>query len=200
MIGGLFLAFFICCAKLPSLEAEFQRPKPLAAQKTVFSDTKKGKRLEEGWTMQIRARTRTGCAKACNRHPKCRSFTFCGRMVCKIHEQDIFSTDKNETILQNVDECFYTGMEKDEYPLCKQQGLYVDIKSDSGSGYCDIKNKRVDMEWGDWRGVDIFEDTAWDFQQGETRSVIIAAAHGGIISGDAAKVRISIFSGKLFTL
>ena len=153
-----------------------------ATQVTVFEDIRKRQKLHSKPIRTLPRRSQNGCSMECNRHPKCRSFSFCGRSTCVLLNDDLYSTEDAQSILLNDSSCKYVGMNKVEMPECKDGETAINIQDDFYKGHCDIKSKRVDREWTEWEHTDDrIEDGLNDYKKFKifTREIKIHEAHGG---------------------
>ena len=162
-----------------------------AAGSGVFENTVKGKRVNGFRIKTRRIRSRSSCASICNRTPNCLSINFCGRETCELSEEDIFSTADGDAILANDERCTYVGMHRHDIPLCREEESFVDIKDDTRTGKCNIKGKRVDLQWGEWGESIVTNDSSVKFIRVQRRAPEVEAAHGGIASGKDEKVSCS---------
>ena len=151
-------------------------------------DVKRGKRLVESRITRGKKSIHY-CALACNKHPSCLSFNFCGRRTCELNKEDIFSTTNGNQNLKDDASCRYVGMAKLDHPMCKERGEDKDIQDDIHEGTCAINGKRVDAEWGEWK-VDktpsVDTNTVW--KQFEKRGFLLDPAHGGRTDGESQRV------------
>ena len=155
---------------------------PKARKVSSFGFHAEGKKLLSPNSKSITVEHQNQCAMTCNRSPVCRSFNFCGRTLCDLHTDDVYSTEMGEAILQEDSNCIYVSMEKDESPVCQEGGRVVDIRSDVMFKFCRIKDKRVDKEWGEWESEVL--DTGEDYKEFKMRVVTVEAAHGGHVGSE----------------
>ena len=151
-------------------------------QSSVYEDMWKNKQFSEIMAREI-INSQNGCAMSCNRNPKCRSFTFCGRVTCFLHKDDVFSTEEGENSLSSIWGCRYFGMKRKEQPTCKEGESFINIQEDNHKGYCQISSKRVDRgEWTNWEQTgNRVENSSNEFKNFDifTRQSISLDAHGG---------------------
>ena len=182
------IGIFIVCVSF-TLLAETAAGNSNTFRSTAFEDPINEKRLDAGKVIGTRQESsRTKCALACSKNDDCLSFAFCGENSCELYNEDIFSTEYGENIIEEDLSCKYFGMKKKSKPICQQDGLFADIQSDDGnSEFCPISGKRVDTEWGQWGG----EETVYnppDWKLVNRREIVIEAAHGGLLDlGDSER-------------
>ena len=156
---------------------------------TAFEDPINEKRLDVGKAIGTRQESsRTKCALACSKNDDCLSFGFCGENSCELYNEDIFSTEYGENILEEDLSCKYFGMKTESKPICQQDGVFADIQSDDGnSEFCPISGKRVDTVWGQWGGEEtVYHPPDWKILN--RRESVIEAAHGGLLDlGDSER-------------
>ena len=182
------IGIFIVCVSL-TLLAETAAGNSNTFRSTAFEDPINEKRLDAGKVIGTRQESsRTKCALACSKNDDCLSFAFCGENSCEFYNEDIFSTEYGENILEEDLSCKYFGMKKKSKPICQQDGLFADIQNDDGnSEFCPINGKLVDTEWGQWGG----EETVYnppDWKLVNRREIVIEAAHGALLDlGDSER-------------
>ena len=156
---------------------------------TAFEDPINGKRLDAGKVIETRQEaSSTKCALACSKNDDCLSFGFCGETSCELYNEDIFSTEHGENILEEDANCKYSGMKKESKPICQQDGVFADIQGDDGkSEFCLISGKRVDTVWGQWGGEETKYDPP-DWKLVNRRETVTEAAHEGLLDlGDSER-------------
>ena len=118
---------------------------------TAFEETREQKRLISSALDLKTNTTRQKCALACNNAATCRSFNYCETRICELHEEDIYSTQNGEGILQDDPNCKYFGMKRNFAPKCFNDGSQIDIRNTFSQikkrRACHIHKKRVDREW-----------------------------------------------------
>ena len=165
-----------------TLVAKTANGNPSIFRSTAFEDPINEKRLDAGKVIETRQEaSSTKCGLACSKNDDCLSFGFCGETSCELYNEDIFSTEHLENILEEDANCNYFGMKKESKPICQQDGVFADIHSDDGnSEFCLISGKRVDTVWGQWGGKEtVYEPPDWKLVN--RRKTVIEAAHGGIL-------------------
>ena len=71
--------------------------------------------------------------------------------------------------------------EESQFPFCQSRRGTVSIRDDNARGPCEIKLKRVDKRWSDWKMENIGTDS--DYKIIKSREMVLEAAHGGIAEG-----------------
>ena len=166
-----------------------ERTKPKSVHSSAFEDVRIGKRVSGSGTLLEGSERKTKCSAACSKKEDCLSFTFCGNRTCYLNNQDVFSTGSGAGILEDDEMCIYFGMKRESVPICHDNGVFADIRSDHSSGACKITQKRVDHEWGDWKDDDFETEKEW--KKIRRRVLITQAAHGGV-DGDLDSEEITL--------
>ena len=161
-----------------TLVAETATGDPNTFRSTAFEDPINGKRLDAGKVIETRQEaSRTKCALACSKNDDCLSFGFCGETSCELYNEDIFSTELGENILEEDANCKYFGMKKESKPVCQQDGVFADIQKNDNDERCQIAGKRVDEGWGPWVNTKIDDGVQWKITN--HRDISVHVAHGG---------------------
>ena len=138
---------------------------------------RRGKKIVDGLLNELEVTAITKCGVACSRDELCRSFNLCDDTRCQLSYEDVFSTQKADTILETGQNCIYVGMRKHASPKCRENGIFADIQEEISSN-CKINSKRVDREWGPWETEKI--DNIDEWKVSSTRSMLVDASHGGV--------------------
>ena len=152
--------------------------KPRKVQSTAFEEIAAGKKLVSDWLETFLVVSESKCALACSMNIFCRSFNFCGPETCELNSQDLYSTNQTNTLFSDVPNCKYYGMKKEALPICKENDRFSDIQEERSNGVCNIKNKRVDVDWSSWTSR-TETDTSTELKIVEFRSITLGPAHGG---------------------
>ena len=182
LVSISFMMFFVDA--IPKLKLQ-------AAGSGAYENTLKAKRVTDFRIQTRRIRSQSGCVSICNRTPNCLSINFCGREMCELSAEDIFSTADGDTILVKDERCTYVGMHRHDTPLCREGESFVDIEDDTRTGKCNIKGKRVDLQWGEWEENIVTKDSSVEFIKVQRRTPEVEAALGGIASGKNEEVSCS---------
>ena len=182
-----FQWFFCCLSFVDSSLA--MGTKSVRVRSGPFQDAKEGKVLVNNSMIlfETKTRSRNLCALYCIVQPKCRAFIFCVTRSCKLLSQDVFSTEQFEWILEDDENCWYFGMNKNELPNCKEGVRNVSIAVDSPPGLCAINAKRIDRVWSDWARQKVI-DNATDLKESDVRDIVIDSAHGGVGESESERV------------
>ena len=183
---------FFLCLMISSVPKQVvgERTKPKSVHSSAFEDVRIGKRVSGSGTLLEGSERKTKCSAACSKKEDCLSFTFCGNRTCYLNNQDVFSTGSGAGILEDDEMCIYFGMKRESVPICHDNGVFADIRSDHSSGACKITQKRVDHEWGDWKDDDFETEKEW--KKIRRRDLITQAAHGGV-DGDLDSEEITLW-------
>ena len=155
-----------------------EKIKPKTVLSTAYEDIRIGKRISGSGPQLEGVKSRAKCDVACSKNEKCLSFIFCGDSTCYLNEEDVFSTENGDEILEDDETCLYFGMQKESVPVCRRNGIFADIRNDDNSGACKLAHKRVDQQWGEWEDDSVASDNEW--KESKRRTLITEAAHGGL--------------------
>ncbi len=97
--------------------------------------------------------SRIDCGMLCVQEPKCLSYTLCAGRVCTLHNISAFHPDFESKSVTDP-KCIYAGMEKDQYPTCREKGQKVSIRDDSTTSKYKINLKRIDGKLSELQEVD----------------------------------------------
>ena len=76
-----------------------------ARSSVKYDDIRLGKKLVGSLIQTHAFQSHRGCALACNQNNRCLSYNFCGRQICQLNSEDVFSTKCGEQILQDDQRC-----------------------------------------------------------------------------------------------
>ena len=117
-----------------------------------FSEIKREARLENATIIEsFKVTTRSQCMCFCAANTSCKSYNFCGKTVCELSSEDIYS---DFVYLGNSTECLYGGMPRESVPRCVERGRVKLITDDKSPGICEINEKRQDCKCGMWQTTD----------------------------------------------
>ena len=156
---------------------------PRAQSSASYGDGRAGKRLLGQIIGGQRDIPRSFCHLSCNRNQLCRSFNLCGRGICQLNRDDVFSSQMGENNLIGDPNCRYFGQDRLEEPTCKENGTLKSIQNDENPGVCKINKKRIDREWGPWEDI-ITVNNANEFEKERVQPMLVDFAHGGKIGSD----------------
>ena len=134
---------------------------PLTRRLIGFQENLLGKRLDVSPIRTLRKVQKTHCILDCMKTFNCTSVNFCGKTICELNPDDIYSQPDS---LVTDPFCNYFGMEKHEIPVCEEFRVLKDIQDDSQvPNICGINGKRVDGFWKPVGHVDI--DNSTDYRK-----------------------------------
>ena len=137
-------------SKIISMNARGLTTNSRTLQSSLLLDIRQNKRFGATPMKFYQVSSSNLCAMACSREPFCRSFTFCGRLNCFLHHDDVYSTTEGVSKLVEDTKCKYIGMKKTDFPTCRQGSTFVSMVQETNLVDCNIYQKRLDREWTSW--------------------------------------------------
>ncbi|XP_075262941.1 uncharacterized protein LOC142354503 isoform X2 [Convolutriloba macropyga] len=186
------VSFFILLSLATSTIVSRSAPK--ATRRIAMTEVYPNSRLNATSTDPSSAKDRKNCAIKCLWNPFCKSFDFCGRKLCLVHDEDVYTIVlfNDSSALVEDDNCVHVGMERESKPECVARTVAIQIQDDTtfGSRLCEINQKRQDCEWTEWSEDKRYvNNTVWnssivnpmnrEFKRYQEREIIRDQSHGG---------------------
>ena len=111
------------------IAASFSIEYPLARRSTTFDDFRPDIKIIGHSFRLINGIEKIICAKVCHITPECLSFNFYLCKTCELNSKDLFS---NGTLFEHDPGSVYTGMLKDQSPICYEEWRKRDITNEQG--------------------------------------------------------------------